>query len=115
MVILGAAWKASADAYELARLVTLTIQRMGITRGEIAFYSGLSEKEQSDAFNCKKPLNVFRLADIPNFLKTFMLVLVEEYGYVAYPSESVRLIVQVMESPRPMLKASWPARKKEIA
>lgn len=112
MILPLGAWVASDSSRRLSVLVQRTFQRMDLSRKELEEHCGLSEKQLSDQLTLKHPLNLWRLADIPGFLRAFMLVLAEEEEHVAYPSERVRLIVQVVESPRPMLKASLPCAKK---
>lgn len=113
MILPLGAWTASDRSRRLSVLVQRTFQRMELTRKEQEAYTGLSEKQISDQLTLKQPLNLWRLADIPGFLRAFMLVLAEEHDHVAYPVERVKLIVQVQESPRPMLKAFVPTLRDE--
>lgn len=113
MFILGGAWTATDRSRRLSLLVQRTFQRLGLSRKELEQHCGLTERQLSDQLTLKQPLNLWRLADVPGFLTTFLLVLAEAQGYVAYPAESVKLIVQVETSPRPMLKASLPPQREK--
>lgn len=106
-----AAWVATDKARTLRDLIEATRKRMGAERKAFCDAAGLTEQQYSDQMALRAPMNIFRLADVPGFLRVFLLVLAEHEGYVAFPKEAVSLIVKVQETPRPMLRAFGPYEK----
>jgi len=103
---MSAAWSPTDRSRALARLVEETCQRMRMTRDDFADRAGMTSKQLSDALTQKRPLNLWRLANVAGFFRTFLEVVAEEENCVVFDKELVSMILTVEARPRPMAKAT---------
>lgn len=108
MFVFGAAWVATERARWIRDLIEATRKRMGVERKAFCAQAGLTEQQYSDQIALRAPMNVFRLADVEDFWRTFLDVLAEHEDCLVVDKRYVSLIVKVQESPRPMLRADVP-------
>ena len=106
-------WVATDESRRVRDVVLAAMARLGLARKVFADRANLSEKQLSDQLTMKQPLNLYRLADVPGFLRCFLFALAEVEHCSVYPNEQVTLVIHVHPHGRPMLKASLPPRKVE--
>lgn len=110
----GAAWVASDAARRLAQDVDLAIRRAGLTRKQLEDVTGLNERKLSDCLTCKAPLNLFRLADLPDvFWRAFDEIRAERAGRLLLEKSLVRLVVH-LDKPR-MARMTLATAREDVA
>jgi len=110
-----AAWNPTDRSRALAHLVELTRERMQLTRAEFADQAGLTEKQLSDSLTLKRPMNLWRLADVADFFRVFLDVLAEAEGCLVFEKNLVSMILTVEQRPKPMARAALSDNRQEQA
>lgn len=118
----GMSYQPTPEALALARKVKRTLQRLGILPKNVPTLikrddeaKPLPEKYVTDMLDGRRPLSFPRFFLIEGFQVEFARVLLEQQNYLAFPCGDIRVIEVAVDRKRPMLKASLPTAKEEVA